>query len=80
MDEGVGEAAPVVRLRMVSTMRICSHGRGIRRCSGRLDEGATKRICGRGLVSWQSGPIRVENGIGEATPVELMMVAVKRLR
>ena len=44
MDEGVGEAAPVVGLRMVSTMRICGCGRGIRRCSGRLDEGARKRI------------------------------------
>ena len=58
MDEGVGEAAPVVGLRMVSTMR----------------------ICGRGLVSWQSGPDRVENGIGEATPVGLTMLSAKRLR
>ena len=44
MDEGVGEAAPVVGLRMVSTMQICGHGRGIRSYSGRLDEGARKRI------------------------------------
>ena len=44
MDEGVGEAAPVVGLRMVSTMRICGHGRGVGSCSGRLDEGARKRI------------------------------------
>ena len=63
VDEGVGEATPVVGLRMVSTMQICGHGRGIRSFSGRLDEGATKRIWGRGLVSWQSGPGRVENGI-----------------
>ena len=79
MDEGVGEAAPVVGLRMVSMTRICGRGRGVRSCSGRLDEGATKRICGRGLVSWQSVPGRVENGIGEATPVGLM-VSLKRLR
>jgi len=44
VDEGVGEAAPVVGLRMVSTMRICGRGRGVRSCSGRLDEGARKRI------------------------------------
>jgi len=31
-------------------------------------------------VSWQSGPGRVENGIGEATPVGLTMVSAKRLR
>ena len=58
VDEGVGEAAPVVGLRMVSTMRICGHG----------------------LVSWQSGPGRVENGMGEATPVGLTMVSAKRLQ
>ena len=34
MDEGVGEAAPVVGLRMVSMMRICGRGRGVRSCSG----------------------------------------------
>ena len=34
MDEGVGEAALVVGLRMVSTMRICGRGRGVRSCSG----------------------------------------------
>ena len=34
MDEGVGEAAPVVRFRMVSMMRICDHGRGVRSFSG----------------------------------------------
>ena len=34
VDEGVGEAAPVVGLRMVSTTWICGRGRGIRRCSG----------------------------------------------
>ena len=34
MDEGVGEAAPVVGLRMVSTTRICGRGRGVRSCSG----------------------------------------------
>ena len=34
MDEGVGEAAPVVGLRMVSTMRIYGHGRGVRSFSG----------------------------------------------
>ena len=44
VDEGVGEAAPVVGLRMVSTMRICGHGWGVRICFGRLDEGARKRI------------------------------------
>ena len=77
VDEGVGEAALVVGLRMVSTMRICGRGRGVRSCSGRLDEGATKRICGRGLVSWQSSPDRVENGIGEATLVGLMIVSAK---
>ena len=80
MDEGVGEVAPVVGLRMVSTMRIYGRGQGVRSCSGRLDEGATKRIFGRGLVSWQSGPGRVENGIGEATPVGLTLVSAKRLR
>ena len=78
--DGASEAAPVVGLRMVSTMRICGRGRGVRSCSDRLDEGAMKRICGRGLVSWQSGPGRVENGIGEATPVGLTMVSAKRLR
>ena len=31
-------------------------------------------------MSWQSGPGRVENGIGEATPVGLMMVSAKRIR
>ena len=31
-------------------------------------------------MSWQSGPGRVENGIGEATPVGLTMVSAKRLR
>lgn len=44
MDEGVGEAALVVGLRMVSTMRICGHGWGVTSCSGRLDEAARKRI------------------------------------
>ena len=39
MDEGVGEAAPVVGLRMVSTMRICGRGWGIRSYSGRVDAG-----------------------------------------
>ena len=34
MDEGVGEAAPVVGLRMVSMMQICGRGRGVRSCSG----------------------------------------------
>ena len=34
VDEGVGEAAPVVGLRMVSMTRICSRGRGVRSCSG----------------------------------------------
>ena len=33
MDEGVGEVAPVVGLRMVSMVRICDHGRGVRSCS-----------------------------------------------
>ena len=33
MDEGVGEAALVVVLRMVSTMRICGRGWGVRSCS-----------------------------------------------
>ena len=78
--DGALEATLVVGLRMVSTMQICDRGRGVRSCSSRLDEGATKRICGRGLVSWQSGPSRVENGIGEATPVGLTMVSVKRLQ
>ena len=36
--DGVSEAAPVVRLRLVSTMRICGRGWGVRSCSGRLDE------------------------------------------
>ena len=78
MDEGVGEAAPMVGLRMVSTMRICDRGRGVRSYFGRLDEGARKRIRGRGLVSWQSSPGRVENGRGEATPVGVTMLSVKR--
>ena len=34
MDEGVDEADPVVALRMVSMMRICGRGRGVRSCSG----------------------------------------------
>ena len=34
VDEGIGEAAPVVGLRMVSTMRIYGRGRGVRSCSG----------------------------------------------
>ena len=34
VDEGVGEATTVVGLRMVSTMRICGRGRGVRSCSG----------------------------------------------
>ena len=34
VDEGVDEAAPVVGLRMVSTMRICGRGQGVRSCSG----------------------------------------------
>ena len=42
VDEGVGEAAQVVGLRMVSTMRICDRGRGVRSSSDRLDEGARK--------------------------------------
>ena len=79
MEEGIDEAAPVVGFRMVSMMRICGRGRGMRSCSGRLDEGATKRIYGRGLVIWQSGPSRVMNGIGEATPVGLTMVSEERL-
>ena len=37
MDEGVGEATSVVGLRMVSMMRICGRGRGVRSYSGRLD-------------------------------------------
>lgn len=32
--DGASEAAPVVGLRMVSTMRVCGHGRGVRSCSG----------------------------------------------
>ena len=44
MDEGVGEAAPVVGLRMVPMMRICGSGRGVTSCSGRLDEGERQRI------------------------------------
>ena len=32
--DGASEAAPVVGLRMVSTMRICGRGRGVRSCSG----------------------------------------------
>ena len=67
MDEGVGEAALVVGLRMLLMMRICGHGQGVKSCSsgwvkggvddadlrpwtgrqklsGRLDEGARKRI------------------------------------
>ena len=31
-------------------------------------------------MSWQSGPGRVENGIGEATLVGLRKVSAKRLR
>ena len=34
MDKGIGEAAPVIGLRMVSTMLICGRGRGVRSCSG----------------------------------------------
>ena len=34
MDEDVGEASPVVGLRMVSMMQICGRGRGVRSCSG----------------------------------------------
>ena len=34
MDEDVGEVALVVGLRMVSTMRICGRGRGVRSYSG----------------------------------------------
>ena len=34
VDKGVGEAAPVVGLRMVSMMRIYGRGRGVRSCSG----------------------------------------------
>ena len=34
VDEGIGEAALVVGLRMVSMTRICGRGRGIRSCSG----------------------------------------------
>ena len=34
MDEGVGEATPVVGLRMVSTTWICGCERGVRSCSG----------------------------------------------
>ena len=34
VDEGVGEAALVVGLRMVSMMRICGRGRGVRSYSG----------------------------------------------
>ena len=70
VDEGVDEAAPVVGLRRVWRRGVGGGGRGVSSCSGRLDEGATKRICGRGLVSWQSGPGRVENGIGEVLPLE----------
>ena len=44
MDEGVGEAAPMVGLGMASMMRICGRGQGVRSYSGRLDEGARKRI------------------------------------
>ena len=54
MDEGVGEAAPVVGLRMVSTMRICGRGRGVRTCSsgwvkGGVDDADLRR--GRGVRS-----------------------------
>ena len=34
VDEGIGEAAPVVGLRMVWTTRICGRGRVIRSCFG----------------------------------------------
>ena len=34
MDEGIGEDALVVGLRMVSMTRICGRGRGVRSCSG----------------------------------------------
>ena len=34
VDEGVGEAAPMVGLRMVSTTRICDRGRDVRSFSG----------------------------------------------
>ena len=44
VDEGVGEAALVVGLRMVSTMRIYGLGLGIISFSDRLDEGERKRI------------------------------------
>ena len=42
--DGASEATPVVGLRVVSMMRIYGSGRGVRSCSGRLDEGARKRI------------------------------------
>ena len=34
VGEGVGEAAPVLGLRVVSMMRICGHGRGVKSCFG----------------------------------------------
>ena len=34
VDKGVGEAAPVVGLRMVSMTWICYRGQGVRSCSG----------------------------------------------
>ena len=48
-DKGIGEAAPVVGLRMVSMTRICGRGRGVRSYSGGwVKEVLTMRICGRG--------------------------------
>ena len=44
VDEGIVEATLVVGFRMVLMMWIYGRGWGVRSCSGRLDEGARKRI------------------------------------
>ena len=57
VDEGVGEAVPVVGLRMVSMMRICGLGRGVISCSGGwvkggVDDADLQPWMGRQMLLW----------------------------
>ena len=60
VDEGVGEAAPVVGLRMVSMTRIYGHGWGIKSCSDGwvkdgVDDADLRRWMGCQKLLWWLG-------------------------
>ena len=65
--EGIGEAAPVVGLRMVSTMRIYGRGRGVRSYSGGwVKMVSMMQICGRGRAVRSFSGGWVKGGVDDA--------------